>query len=88
MCWHQHTHFFFEIYLGAKQKRKCNSPEVAVVVCVAMIVADPIERVFLGDVFWMLLFELFNIVPEGWDGADILGQCDREPVLEFLGLHD
>lgn len=38
--------------------------------------------------FWVLFPELLNIVPEGWNGADVLGQRDREPVLEVLSFHD
>lgn len=72
-------------HLGANNT---DSPEVAVVVCVAMIVADPIERVFRSNVLWVLLLELLDIVPEGWNGADILWQCDCEPILEVPGFHD
>jgi hypothetical protein len=63
-------------------------PEVAVVVGLAVIVADELEGVILGDVLGEGLGEVLGGVPEGGDSLDILVQTEGEAVLLLVLGHE
>lgn len=56
-------------------------PEVAVVVSSTTIVRQEMHRVALGDVFWVLLHECLDAVPERWNGLDVFVEGEHEGVL-------
>jgi hypothetical protein len=62
--------------------------KVAMVVGLAIIIAEEAHRIILGDVFRVFLHEREHAVPQGRDGLDIFVQAEHKAVLFTTVLHE
>ena len=63
-------------------------PEVAMVVAVPLVVAEPRHTVVLGDVLRELAHEFLRRVPDRGDGLDVFVQTQHETVLLLVLRHE
>lgn len=63
-------------------------PEVAVVVRLAIVLADPFQRVAFDDVLGVDVCEILDRVPESRDGLDVFVQAKCKTVLLLVVGHE
>ena len=63
-------------------------PHVAVVVCLAAVVGEEVHGVSRCDVLRVVLHELLDAVPEGWDSLNVLVKRQHERVLLAVVSHE
>lgn len=80
-----------DVGLGSEPVKVTNlkiGPEVAVVVGLAVVVADELQRIVLGNVLGERLGEVLGCLPESRDGLDVFVQRKREGVLLVVISHE
>src|SRR5436305_12068590 len=60
---------------------------MTMIISFAIIIAQECHRVVFGNVFWVVLHERFDTVPQRWDCLDILVQAQYKAVLLLVVLH-
>src|ERR1700722_13731868 len=60
---------------------------MAMIISFAIIVAQECHRVVFGNVFWVLLDERLDAVPQRWDCLHILVQAQHEAIFLLVVLH-
>jgi len=61
---------------------------MAMVVVLAPIVAEESHGVVFDNVFREMLGEVFDRVPQGWNGLNVLVQAEDEAVFFAIVLHE
>ena len=79
-----------DVRVGAEPVQVANlevGPEMAVVVCLSVVLADPLHRVALDNVLRVGGCEVLDGVPESGDRLDVFVQAEREAILLLVISH-